>query len=439
VNRKIAYLAIVAAVSGFLFGFDTAVISGADKPIQTLWQLGDLFHGLVIMSSALWGTVIGALFGNLPLDKKGRKWSLIFIGILYFLSAVGSGLAWDPWSFAIFRFLGGLGIGISSIAAPAYISEIAPAKNRGTLVALYQFLIVFGILAAYISNYFLGEMALGDNTWRWMIGIAAVPAFIYLIMVFAIPESPRWLALFKKDIPAAKAVIKSLDPEADSDKVIDELIADSKGGNSESVYTNKFSKPMWLAFFLAFFNQASGINFIIYYAPRIFEETGLSASSSLIATTGIGIVNLVMTMVGVSLIDKIGRKQLMIIGSIGYIVSLALVAFAFFNQSFGGVQWYIFLFIAAHAVGQGAVIWVYIAEIFPNNARANGQAFGTGVHWVGAALITLLMPYVLAKFSGGPLFAFFCIMMIGQLIWVLTKMTETKGKTLEEIEREMIV
>jgi sugar porter (SP) family MFS transporter len=437
-DKNITYLAIVAAVSGFLFGFDTAVISGADKPIQTLWSLGDLFHGLVIMSSALWGTVLGALFGNIPLDKKGRKWTLIAIGILYLVSALGSGLAWDPYSFAFFRFIGGLGVGASSIAAPAYISEISPAKRRGTLVALYQFLIVFGILIAFLSNYLLDAAQLGESTWRWMIGMEALPALIYTVLVLSIPESPRWLALFKKDMDSAKAVLKSLDNTVDADQILNDLIAQNQGRLSENIYIKKYLKPVLLAFFLAFFNQASGINFIIYYAPRIFEETGLSASNSLIASMGIGIVNLIMTMVGVTLIDRLGRKQLLIIGSIGYIISLALIANAFFKESFSGVQWYIFLFIAAHAVGQGAVIWVYIAEIFPNNARANGQAFGTGVHWVGAAIITLLMPYVLKKYSGGPLFSFFCIMMVAQLIWVLWSVRETKGRSLEEIEREMI-
>ncbi len=438
-NRKIIYLSLIAAVSGFLFGYDTAVISGADKPIQTQWQLSDLFHGVVIMSSALWGTVLGAMFGNKPLDIFGRKKSLIGIGILYFISAVGSGLAWGPWSFAIFRFIGGLGVGASSVAAPTYISEISPAKDRGKLVALYQFLIVFGILIAFMVNFYLSKANLGDNTWRYMISAEAIPAFVFLILVFSIPESPRWLAVVKNDIQAAKKIILSIDRNVDVEEAFHFMKqSESINNKKDSIFRNAYIKPVLLAFFLAFFNQASGINFIIYYAPRIFEETGLNTTSSHIATMGIGIVNLFFTMLGLTLIDRFGRKFLMIIGSLGYIISLALVSRAFYTESYAGVEYLIFLFIASHAIGQGAVIWVYIAEIFPDKLRAKGQAFGTAVHWVGASIITLLMPYVLKKFSGGPLFAFFCIMMIGQLIWVLKYMLETKGKKLEEIENVLI-
>jgi MFS transporter, SP family, arabinose:H+ symporter len=437
-TKKIVYLVVIAALSGFLFGFDTAVISGADKQIQSLWNLSPLFHGLVIMSSALWGTVVGAMFGDRPLDKYGRKPTLIFIGVLYLFSAIGAAIAWGPFSFAFFRFIGGVGVGASSVAAPTYISEIAPAKDRGKLVALYQFLIVFGILISYLSNYFFDQAGLGENTWRYMMGSVAIPSLIFLLLIFSIPESPRWLVVIKNDLESARKIISSIDPTQDSDKIISEMKNDSQSNVQESIFQSKYVIPVMLSFCIAFFNQASGINFIIYYAPRIFEEAGLNTDHSLFATMGIGLVNLVMTMVGVSLIDKYGRKFLMIIGSIGYIISLALVSRAFFNESFAGVEWFIFLFIASHAIGQGAVIWVYIAEIFPDLARAKGQAFGTTVHWVGASLITLLMPYVLAKFSGGPLFAFFCIMMIGQLIWVLKYMFETKGKTLEQIQANLI-
>jgi sugar porter (SP) family MFS transporter len=438
-NKRIIYLAIVAAVSGLLFGFDTAVISGADKPIQQLWGLSNLMHGVLIMSSALWGTVIGSIFTGTPMDQYGRKKTLIIIGILYLVSAVGCAAAWDPYSFAFFRLLGGIGIGASSVAAPTYISEIAPPKHRGRLVALYQFLLVSGILLAFFSNWALRE-ALGENgnTWRWMLGIAALPAALYMLLVVGIPESPRWLAVYKGDYQGAEEIMKTIDEKENVQHVIADMKSQTKMTTREKIFSSKYSKPMILAFLVAFFNQASGINFLIYYAPRIFEETGLSTSSSLMATMGIGITNLIVTMLGVSLIDKFGRRNLMIIGSIGYIVSLVLVSMAFYNESFAGVQWFVFLFIAAHAVGQGAVIWVYISEIFPNNARGQGQSFGTAVHWVGAAIITLVMPYVLNKFKGGPIFAFFAGMMVLQLIWALWFMYETKGKSLEQIEKELI-
>ncbi|MBK8700578.1 MAG: sugar porter family MFS transporter [Saprospiraceae bacterium] len=437
-RNRITYLSFVAAVSGLLFGFDTAVISGADKPIQQLWGLSDLFHGIFIMSSALWGTVIGAMFGGKPLDTFGRKKVLIWIGIFYLASALGSGLAWDPYSFSFFRFLGGLGVGASSVAAPTYISEIAPTKQRGRLGALYQFLIVLGILVAFFSNWFVAKTIDTESAWRWMVGLEALPALVYLLLIVRVPESPRWLAVYKGDYAQAKSIVTYLDEKADADTLMDELKVQSEGHTGESIFTSRYRKPLMLAFLVSFFNQASGINFIIYYAPRIFEETGLNASNSLIATIGIGIANLIFTMIGVSLIDKLGRRSLMIIGSIGYIVSLALVSHAFYTNAFEGMQWYIFLFIGAHAVGQGAVIWVYISEIFPNQARGQGQAFGTAVHWIGASIITLIMPYVLNLFKGGPIFAFFSVMMTFQLIWAIWFMVETKNKSLEHIEKELI-
>lgn len=437
-NQRIIYLSFVAAVSGLLFGFDTAVISGADKPIQQLWGLSDLFHGIFIMSSALWGTVLGAMFGGIPLDRYGRKKSLIWIGVLYLVSALGSGLAWGPYSFAIFRFIGGLGVGASSVAAPTYISEIAPTKHRGRLVALYQFLIVLGILVAFFSNWLVDKTFDANVAWRWMVGLEALPAALYLLFVIGIPESPRWLAVYKKDFTGAKTIFKHLDPNVDADSLVADLQKNDADKAGENIFAKKYSRPLLLAFLVSFFNQASGINFIIYYAPRVFEETGMDASGSLMASIGIGVANLIFTMAGVALIDKLGRRTLMIIGSIGYIVSLFLVSNAFYGNSFAGVQWFVFLFIAAHAIGQGAVIWVYISEIFPNQSRGQGQSFGTAVHWVGASIITLIMPYVLNKFQGGPIFLFFGIMMVLQLIWAVFYMYETKNKSLEQIEKELL-
>ncbi|MGD9265227.1 MAG: sugar porter family MFS transporter [Lysobacterales bacterium] len=434
-NKKIAYWSVVVAASGFLFGFDTAVISGADQPLQRLWDAGDLFHGLFIMSSALWGTVIGALFGNIPAERLGRKTSLIVIGVLYLVSALGSALATDPYIFSFMRFLGGLGVGASSIVAPAFISEIAPARYRGRLVALYQFQLVFGILIAFFSNYALSEF-FGLN-WRWMLGAEAVPALAYLLLVLGVPESPRWLILRKNDEKRAREILAYSNPGN-----VDGVIADIRHAQGEfrqdQLFTRAYLFPVLLAFLLAAFNQLSGINFIIYFAPRVFELAGLDASSALLSTAGIGLVNLVTTLLGMYLIDRVGRKKLMFIGSIGYIVSLATVAWAFATDAGGMmVVFFVFTFIASHAVGQGAVIWVFIAEIFPNNVRTKGQSLGCGTHWVFAALLTLLMPSVLSAFQPASIFGFFAVMMVLQLLFVLFLMPETKGQSLESLAEDL--
>lgn len=429
--NKIVFWSITVAVAGFLFGFDTAVISGADKPIQALWNTSPLFHGMFIMSAALWGTVIGALTGNYPCDKYGRKLTLVLIGILYLVSAIGSALATAPYFFAILRFVGGLGVGISSIVVPAYISEIAPATHRGRLVAIYQFQIVFGILIAFLSNYFISGIS--DVDWRIMLGVEAVPAIIYLLMIIKAPESPRWLILHKNDTQQARQILEHLG-EKNSDIIIAAVQKDSQQKKSTKLFSKTYSKPMLLAFLLAAFNQLSGINFIIYYAPRVFELAGLDSSASLLSSAGIGLVNLIFTLFGIYLIDKAGRKTLMYLGSVGYIISLAVVAWAF-NSNQGGVVvvFFVFTFIASHAIGQGAVIWVFIAEIFPNNIRSKGQSLGCGTHWIFAALITLLMPFFLAQYSPATVFTFFVFMMLLQLVFVYTLMPETKGKTLEDL------
>ncbi len=430
-NRKVAYWSIVVAVSGFLFGYDTAVISGADQPLQRLWGSDDLFHGLFIMSSALWGTVIGALFGNIPAERFGRKASLIAIGVLYLTSALGSALASDPFVFSVMRFVGGLGVGASSIVAPAFISEIAPARYRGRLVALYQFLLVFGILAAFFTNFALAEFL--GLSWRWMLGAEAVPALAYLLLVLGVPESPRWLLLRKNDEERAREILAHA-----SDDDVDRVIADIRHAREEfsqdRLLTRTYAFPVLLAFLIAAFNQLSGINFIIYFAPRVFELAGLDASSALLSSAGIGLVNLLATLLGMYLIDRSGRRHLMLIGSVGYIISLSTVAWAF-GTGAGGmtVVFFVFAFIASHAVGQGAVIWVFIAEIFPNNVRTKGQALGCGTHWVFAALITLLMPTVLSAFEPVSIFGFFAAMMVLQLLFVLFLMPETRGQSLESL------
>lgn len=421
---------VTVAVAGLLFGFDTAVISGADQPIQALWQTGDLFHGLFIMSSALWGTVIGALFANYPCERFGRKPTLIAIGILYLVSALGSAVAPDPYTFSIMRFVGGLGVGASSIAAPAYISEIAPATNRGRLVAMYQFMLVLGILVAYFSNFALAQVGLD---WRWMLGAEVVPAGIYLSLVVRVPESPRWLFVRRGDESASRAILERLDPGR-VEYTIEEIRQDQRELRDNRLFTRAYAWPVLLAFLLAFFNQLSGINFVIYFAPRIFDLAGLDSSSALLSTAGIGLVNLLMTMLGLYLIDKAGRRTLMLIGSVGYIISLVAVSWAFAAGAGGGVvMLFLFVFIASHAVGQGAVIWVFIAEIFPNSVRAKGQSLGCGTHWVFAALIALTMPAVLSVFTSASVFGFFAFMMVLQLLFVVFMMPETKGQTLEAL------
>ena len=440
--NKVRNWSLTVAVAGFLFGFDTVVISGANLPIKELWHTTPLFHGIFIMSMALWGTVLGSLLGGIPCDKWGRKKTLFWIGILFLVSAIGSALAPNPYFFSFFRFIGGVGVGASSVAAPIYISEISTPENRGKLGTLFQFNIVFGILIAFFSNYLLEGFG-GANDWRWMIGIVALPALVYSIIVTQIPDSPRWLILKKRDDATAMKVLEMIYSKEDAlenfEEIKKDLVVDSSF--KESILSHKYKLPLILAFLLAFFNQLSGINFILYYAPEILEMAGLGSKESLMNSILIGFTNLIFTLAGMRLIDVMGRKQLMLIGSVGYILSLGMVALAFLNDLGPVVLMVsILVFIASHAIGQGAVIWVFISEIFPNNVRANGQSFGTGIHWIFAALITLAGPVVinLFKVNPWPIFAFFAFMMVLQLIFVIFMMPETKGLTLEELEHKML-
>jgi MFS transporter, SP family, arabinose:H+ symporter len=434
-NKKLILWSLTVALAGLLFGLDTAVISGAEQKIQTLWNLSAGTHGLAI-AMALYGTVFGALFGGWFADKLGRKKALFWVGAWFLISALGSALAQDVYTFMVFRLIGGLCIGASSVVAPLYISEIAPAKNRGFLVALFQFNIVFGIMVAYISNY-LFQSSGGDNAWRWMLGIVAIPSLIYTILTLFVTESPRWLALVKGDVEGARNALLEIEPETANGTL--KAILDSKNNktsvNSSLIGTFFQKKYQWvilLTFLLAFFNQLSGINAVIYYAPRIFEMTGLGKSTALLSTAGIGLVNLIFTIIGVSMIDRFGRRTLMYIGSIGYIIALALIAKAFYTENFEGVQIFVFAFVAAHAIGQGAVIWVFFSEVFPNEIRASGQAFGCFIHWVFAAIITNVFPVFSAKFGGGVIFGFFTFMMVLQLLYTHFMMPETKGIALED-------
>lgn len=459
-SNKLFYWSITVALAGFLFGFDTIVISGADKPIQSLWgsqypcfgfldfiipvgECADKFHSFFIMSMALWGTVIGALFGGVPNNRFGRKKTLFWIGVLYLVSALGSSLSTDPFLFSLFRFIGGLGVGASSVACPVYISEIAPAERRGRLVALYQFNIVFGILIAYLSNFFLGN-TLGENAWRWMLGVEAIPALAYIIMVLGVAESPRWLLLRKNDETSAAAILKIIDPVADVKAQIESIrnsVKNQKTGTGH-FFSGLYRTPIMLAFLLAFFNQLSGINFVLYYAPRIFQSLGIDPNDVLAASVPIGVVNLVFTLLGMYLIDRAGRRQLMFVGSFGYIAFLLGVAWAAATGA-EGVLVVVFIcgFIASHAIGQGAVIWVFISEIFPNSVRDNGMSFGSGTHWVFAALITMVtlpvMNWLESMDMVWAIYVFFAGMMVLQLLFVLFFMPETKGVELEDLQKKL--
>jgi SP family arabinose:H+ symporter-like MFS transporter len=437
-NGRIFFWSLTSALAGFLFGFDTVVISGAEKTIQTLWGLSPNLHGIA-MGSALYGTVVGSLLGGWPANRFGRKATLLWIGILYFVGAVGSALAPNVVTFIAARVIGGLGIGISTVVAPMYISEIAPPKYRGRLAGMFQFNIVFGILVAYVSNALLS--GIGENAWRWMLGVAAFPSLLYAALCFGLPESPRWLLSRKGDREAGLQVLQRIEPEASKAEIAaqaDTIIASSSQQSaSGNFWTSSLRKPILLAILIAFFNQMSGINAILYFAPRIFELTGLGAKAALLQSIGIGVTNLVFTFVGLWLIDRLGRRTLLYIGSFGYITSLGLVAWAFFTNHYSIVPACIFAFIAAHAVGQGAVIWVFISEIFPNRHRAEGQTLGSFTHWIFAALLTTFFPRMVTSFAPGYVFAFFAGMMVLQLIWVKTMVPETKGVPLEQIQKQL--
>ncbi|AKD02085.1 sugar porter family MFS transporter [Pontibacter korlensis] len=437
-NRRVFFWSIAVALGGFLFGFDTAVISGAEQSIQEVWQLDVFQHGLTV-SIALIGTVIGALVGGYPSDRLGRKRTLFWIGVLYLASAVGSALATDWYSFLFFRFIGGLGVGASSVAAPMYISEIAPANKRGRMVALFQFNIVFGILIAFLSNYLLQDA--GSAAWRWMLGVEGFPAAIFVGLVLLVPESPRWLAVKKGAVEEARAVLNQIDPStADA-----ELAAIIESGNKrknrtseERLFSKQHSVPVMLAVLFAVFNQVSGINAIIYYAPRIFEMTGLGKDAALLSSAGVGLVNFIFTLLALNFIDRVGRRVLMLVGSFGLILTLGMVSWAFYTESFGMVvPVSLFAYIAFFAFSQGAVIWVFISEIFPNSVRASGQALGSFTHWFMAAVIAFVFPYITASLGGGNTFLIFTIMMVLQLLFVWKIMPETKGVSLEEIGKKV--
>lgn len=430
---------LTAALAGFLFGFDTVVISGAEQTIQSLWKLGPAMHGIA-MGAALYGTVLGSLFGGWPTDRLGRRATLLWIGILYFVSAVWSGLATGVYSFIVARFIGGLGVGISTVAAPLYISEIAPAARRGRLAGMFQFNIVFGILVAFMSNALIARVG-GEHAWRWMLGVEAMPALLYTGLCFGIPESPRWLLVRKGDRQHGVQVLRLIEPEASGEEIeahAEEIInTSSEPARSSGFWSRRLARPILLAFLIAFFNQLSGINAVLYFAPRIFEWTGQEQQAALLSSVSIGVTNFLFTFVGLWLIDRLGRRTLLFIGSFGYIASLGLTSWAFFSEHLGIVPICIIAFIAAHAVGQGAVIWVFISEIFPNRQRAGGQALGSFTHWMFAALLTSFFPKMAQAMPPGYIFLLFCLMMVLQLVWVRLMVPETKGVPLEQMQKRL--
>lgn len=527
-NQRLFIWSLTSALAGFLFGFDTIVISGAEEDFQRLWQLDGFWHGLC-MSAALWGTVLGSIFGGVPTAKFGRRKCLIVVGVLYFVSAVASAIAPEPWTFMIARLIGGLGVGAATIAAPMFISEISPAKNRGKLAGMFQFNIVFGILVAFASNWVIGNTVSDTLAWRMMLGLEAVPALIYTILAFTLPESPRWLITHAGKREEGKEVFRRINPEM-AEAELEKLVFDVESSVADKLktahfWTRRLRIPILLAFLIAFFNQFPGINIILYFAPRLLGLAGMS--DPLMASISLGITNLIFTFAGLALIDKLGRRTLLYIGSVGYIVSLGVCAWAFLStpafkvvsaagdlesaaasviaveagerfvaekdrpgvyssyedakvalveasslgayegeqvvipedvsyeemralaeevtadaKQFLGIKSMLVLccligFIAAHAIGQGTVIWVFIGEIFPNDHRAAGQALGSATHWVCAAGLSFLFPIAMEHFEPGQLFGFFTCMMVLQLLWVWRFVPETKGVPLEEMQARL--
>jgi len=445
-NKKyVIYSSLVAALGGLLFGFDTAVISGTTGWLEKSFNLSTFALGFTV-ASALIGTIIGAVIIGKPADKYGRKNVLFAVALLYLFSALGTAFAWDWYSFLFFRLVGGIGVGAASVASPMYIAEISPAKYRGRLVAITQFNIVFGVLLAFFSNYLITQFNLGALEWRIMFGVEAIPAVIFFVLLFGNQYSPRWL-IAKNRIDEAKLVLEKFGTDGGSvSEEIEEIKASlvlEKDILSEKLLSKKYIKPIMLAVAIAMFNQLSGINAIMYYAPHIFKMAGAGSESAMLQTVLIGGINLILTMAALAVIDNFGRKKLMLIGSVGYILSLSTAAWAFYTYGTHFTDlgsWIILIsllvFVASHAVGQGAVIWVFLSEIFPNKVRAKGQALGTFTHWFMAAIISWTFPMI-AEISGGHTFAFYAICMVGQLFWVIYVMPETKGVSLEQIQKKL--
>lgn len=431
---------LVVALGGFLFGYGAAVISGAEPAIERCWKLTPAEHGLSV-PSAIIGTVAGSLVGSNPSDLLGRRATLIIIAVFFFVASIETACAFNWYVFVFFLFLGGLAVGTSSVTIPVYITEIAPTHKRGQLVALFQFNIVFGILFSYFSNYLIGPE--GEAAWRWMLGVQALPSFLFFVLLQLVPESPRWLILNKGKDEEAMATLEIINPN-NYTKDAQTIKKNLKGETVEDVKLflfRRYKLPIFLAVSLAVFNQVSGINAMMYYAPRIFKITGLGRSASLLSTVGIGAVYFIFKLLAINFIDRVGRKTLMIIGSIGMITTLGLIAQAFYTQNLSGwsVTIYFLEYIAFFVLSHGVVIWVFISEIFPNRVRAKGQILGSTTLWVMAAIITFSFPMLDEEIGVGHTFMFFCIMMVFQLLFVWKLMPETKGRSLEQIERTLVL
>jgi MFS transporter, SP family, arabinose:H+ symporter len=436
-NSYLAKSALVAALGGLLFGFDTAVIAGATSALTSQYALTPAMLGVTV-SSALWGTILGAMFGGLPGDRYGRRLSLVITGVLYLVSALGCAFAWDWYSFVFARFIGGLGVGASSVLGPMYIAEIAPADKRGRLVGLFQFNIVFGILLAYFSNYAIGTMGFGDAEWRWKLGVEAIPAAVFCVALFAIPESPRWLAKQGRMREAEDVLRSTGDANYRADLAeIAASVDDGHGAASEPLFRRKYRIPIFLAISIGMFNQFSGINAILYYLNDIFQQAGFTKVSGDLQAVAVGATNLLFTIIAMSVIDKVGRKRMLLIGSVGTAAALAGVAAIFLSGARQELLvWCLVVFIAFFAFSQGAVIWVYLSEVFPTKVRAKGQSLGSFTHWIMNAAISGVFP-VLAASSGGAPFVFFAAMMVVQFFVVLATYPETKGYSLEEMQKKL--
>jgi sugar porter (SP) family MFS transporter len=437
VSGTLVKSAIVAALGGLLFGFDTAVIAGTTSDLTKAFSLTPHTLGLTV-AIALVGTVIGSMLASIPGDKYGRRDSLRFMAVLYLISALGCAFAWDWYSLVFFRFIGGLGIGGSSVLGPMYIAEIAPAKLRGRLVGLFQFNVVAGILVAYLSNYLIGQANFGANEWRWMLGVSGLPALLFMVMLFTIPRSPRWLAA-KSRLVEARAVLEQIgeeNAEAEMQDIVRSIDLEH-GHGSEPLFQSKYRVPLFLAISIAMFNQLSGINAILYYLNDIFAKAGFSKVSGDLQSVMIGFTNLLFTMTAMTIIDKVGRRTLMLIGSVGCTASLAGVAYVFLTGSHENILvWMLVGFIAFFSFSQGAVIWVYISEVFPNRVRAKGQSLGSFTHWIMNAGIAYSFPIIAEKSKGLP-FVFFAGMMALQFFVVFFGYPETKGVTLEEMQKKL--
>jgi SP family arabinose:H+ symporter-like MFS transporter len=438
VNSYLLKSTVVAAFGGLLFGFDTAVIAGTTHALSQTYHLSPASLGVTV-AAALWGTIVGAMCAGIPGDRYGRRDSLRAMAVLYLVSALGCALAWNWSALVLFRFVGGLGIGGSSVLGPMYIAEIAPAKWRGRLVGFFQFNVVFGILLAYFSNYVIGLFNLGDHEWRWKLGIAAAPAVLFFLALFGIPRSPRWLAK-KNRLQEAREVLR-MTGEENFEQELKEIVesVDLKHATGEPLFSWKYRLPIFLAVSIGMFNQLSGINAILYYLNDIFAYAGFSKVSGDLQAVAVGGTNLIFTMLAMSVIDRIGRKMLLLVGSVGTAVCLAGVARVFFTHRHESLLvWLLIGYIAFFAFSQGAVIWVYISEVFPNEVRAKGQSLGSFSHWFMNALISGIFPLMAAS-SGAYPFVFFALMMVTQFIVVLVFYPETKGYSLEEVQKKLTV